>query len=159
MNIEFKQLNEINPSEIIELMNHPLVRKHMPLAKGAFDEAACREFLLAKQKLWTEYGYGPWAFVQNGKFIGWGGLQPEHGDADLALVLHPKHWGLGKAIYLQIIERAFDTFGFSSVTILFPPTRNRIRGLLRLGFKPDGELIIEGERFIRYRLSRHLAGD
>lgn len=159
MNIEFRKLSEIDPSEIIELMNHPLVRKHMPLAKGSFDETACKEFLRAKQKLWEEHGYGPWAFVLDGKFVGWGGLQPEHGDADLALVLHPHHWGLGRAIYRKIIEQAFGTFGFSSVTVLFPPTRNRIMGLLRLGFKPDGELIIEGERFIRYRLYRHQAGD
>lgn len=157
MNIEFKQLNEINPSEIIELMNHPLVRKHMPLAKAPFDKAAYRAFLLAKQKIWTDYGYGPWAFLLDGKFIGWGGIQPEQGDADLALVLHPHYWGLGKTIYQQIIEQAFGPFGFSSVTVLFPPTRNRVKGLLRLGFRPDGELVIEGERFLRYRLRRQEA--
>jgi [ribosomal protein S5]-alanine N-acetyltransferase len=39
-----------------------------------------------------------------------------------------------------------------SVTILFPPTRTRIKGILRLGFQEDGEVEIEGERFIRYRL-------
>jgi ribosomal-protein-alanine N-acetyltransferase len=33
-----------------------------------------------------------------------------------------------------------------------PPSRKRTKGLLRLGFKLDGELVIEGERFIRYRL-------
>ena len=158
MNIEFKKLSEINPSKIIELMNHPFVRKHMPLAKGVFDDAACKKFLLAKQKLWMDHGFGPWAFVLDGQFVGWGGLQPEHGDADLALVLHPRYWGFGRVIYHQIIERAFGTFGFSSVTVLFPPTRHRIKGLLQLGFKPDGELIIEGERFIRYRLSQHQVG-
>lgn len=136
-------------------MNHPLVLKHMPLAKAYFDEAAYREFILAKQKLWTDYGYGPWAFLLDGKFIGWGGLQPEQGDVDIALVLHPHYWGVGKTIYQLIIEQAFVTFGFDSVTVLFPPTRKRIKGLMRLGFKLDGELIIEGERFIRYRLYRH----
>lgn len=153
MNTEFKQLTDIDPSEIIELMNHPLVQKHMPLAKNVFDESDCKAFIEAKKKLWADHGYGPWAFVVDGQFVGWGGLQPEHGDADLALVLHPSHWGLGKAIYQQIIKRAFGEMGFGSVTVLFPPTRTRIKGLLRLGFKPDGELEIEGERFIRYRLS------
>lgn len=157
MTIEFKKLSDINPAEIIELMNNPLVLKHMPLAKGSFGEAACREFLLAKRKLWEEHGYGPWAFVLDNQFIGWGGLQPEHGDADLALVLHPHYWGLGRTIYLQIIKQAFDVFGFGSVTVLFPPTRTHIKGFLRLGFKPDGELVIEGERFIRYRLYRDKA--
>jgi hypothetical protein len=80
-------------------------------------------------------------------------LQPEGDDADLALVLHPDGWGLGKPIYDEIIKRAFGEMGFASVTVLFPPTRTRIKGLLRLGFQPDGELEIQGERFNRYRLS------
>ena len=79
--------------------------------------------------------------------------QPEEGDADLGLVLHPDYWGYGNIIYKEIIRRAFGEMGFKSVTILFPPTRTRIKGILRLGFEPDGEIEVGGERFIRYRLS------
>jgi ribosomal-protein-alanine N-acetyltransferase len=43
--------------------------------------------------------------------------------------------------------------GLRSVTILFPPTRTRVKGILRLGFQPDGEVQVGGERFIRYRLN------
>jgi hypothetical protein len=53
---------------------------------------------------------------------------------------------MGKMIYEEIIRRA------ESVTILFPPTRTRIKGILRLGFQPGGEVEVGGERFIRYRL-------
>jgi RimJ/RimL family protein N-acetyltransferase len=79
-------------------------------------------------------------------------LQPEDGAADLGLVLHPDYWGIGKIIYEEIIHRAFEELGFESVTILFLPTRTRVKGILRLGFRPDGEAEISGERFIRYRL-------
>lgn len=151
MNIEFKQLYEINKSEIIDLMNNPLVRRHMPLST-AFDEKAYNEFLLAKKQLWETHGYGPWAFVVDGKFAGWGGLQYEQGDADLALVLHPNYWGVGKAIYKEIINKAFSEMGLASVTILFPPSRVRIKGLFHLNFEPDGEVEIQGSRFLRYRL-------
>ncbi len=41
--------------------------------------------------------------------------------------------------------------GFTSITILSPPSRMRVRGVARLGFEQDGELDIGGERFIRYR--------
>ena len=152
MNIEFKRLNEIDRSDIIELMNNPLVRRQMPLTSDNFDQADCDEFVAAKEQLWAGHGYGPWGFIVGGKFVGWGGLQPENGDADLGLVLHPKYWGMGKTLYDEIIKRAFGEMGFESVTILFPPTRSRIKGILRLGFKPDGEVEIQGERFIRYRL-------
>jgi len=152
MKLEFKQLGEIDRSEYVALNTHPLVMKQMPLSSSDFDDAACKEWIAGKERMWQEHGYGPWAFVIDGKFAGWGGLQPEEGDADLGLVLHPDYWGYGQVIYKEIIRRAFEEMGFKSVIILFPPTRTRIKGILRLGFKEDGELEIGGERFIRYRL-------
>ena len=152
MKIEFKQLGEIDRSEYVALNTHPLVMKQMPLSSSDFDDAACKDWIAGKERMWQEHGYGPWAFVIDGKFAGWGGLQPEEGDADLGLVLHPDYWGHGIVIYKEIIRRAFEEMGFKSVIILFPPTRTRIKGILRLGFKEDGELEIGGERFIRYRL-------
>ncbi|HEX6292055.1 MAG TPA: GNAT family N-acetyltransferase [Herpetosiphonaceae bacterium] len=154
MGIEFKRLGEVNRRDLIDLMNHPLVRRQMPLTGDTFDEAACDSFIAAKERLWTEHGYGPWAFVVDGQFVGWGGLQPEHGDADLALVLAPQYWGMGKLIYMEIMRQAFGAMGFESVTILFPPSRTRVKGILRLGFMPDGEVMLGGERFIRYRLHK-----
>jgi len=152
MKIEFKQLREIEKEAIIELLNHPLVRRHMPLSKDNFDEEDYESFIVGKENLWTKYGYGPWAFVSDGKFIGWGGLQYEEGDADLAIVLHPDYWGMGKAIYEEIIRKAFSEMGFTSITALLPLSRVRTQGMIKLGFQPDGELITKGERFLRFRL-------
>lgn len=147
MKLEFKRLPEADKADIIELMNHPQVRREMPLTSDNFSEADCDKFIAEKESLWREFGFGPWAFVLDGKFAGWGGIQPENGDADLGIVLHPRFWGMGKTIYDEIMKRAFGEMGFASVTILFPPTRTRVRGILKLGFQPDGE------RFIRYRLN------
>ncbi|WP_286757225.1 GNAT family N-acetyltransferase [Roseivirga sp. UBA838] len=152
MSIEFKRLSEVEKSEIIDLMNNSLVRRQMPLLKDDFNEILCDKFISAKEQLWTEYGYGPWAFVINNRFAGWGGLQPENGEADLALVLHPDYWGVGKVLYKGIINRAFGEMGLNSITILLPPTRTRINALLRLGFKKDGELEIDNEQFFKFRL-------
>ena len=154
MKIEFKRLTEVEKYKIIELMNNPQVLQQMPLAGESFSESNCDQFIAAKEQLWVEHGYGPWAFLLDGKFAGWGGLQPENGEADLALVLHPNHWGKGKALYDEIISRAFGEMGFETVTVLLPPTRKRIKGLFRLGFKEDGEVEVGKERFIRYRLDK-----
>ncbi|MGJ8641301.1 MAG: GNAT family N-acetyltransferase [Opitutaceae bacterium] len=110
------------------------------------------EFIAAKEQLWKEHGYGPWAFIIDDQFSGWGGLQPENGEADLAMVLHPKCWGIGKKLFGAIMDRAFGEMGFKAVTALLPPSRKRIRAIAKLGFKEDGELLIGKERFIRYRL-------
>ncbi len=156
MNIKFIRLSEVKKSKIIELMNNPLVRRQMPLFTVEFDERVCNEFIAAKEKLWNEHGYGPWAFIVDGQFAGWGGLQPENGDADLAMVLSPNYWGIGKVLYNEIISRAFNEMRLKSVTALVPPGRIRIKGLLRLGFKEYGELEIGNQRFIRYRIERPL---
>ena len=156
--IVLTRLANVDKSAIIELMNHPLVRRHMPLARGEFGPAECERFVAAKERFWEEHGYGPWAFIIDGEFAGWGGLQPEGGEADVGLVLHPNHWGAGRTLYEKIIAHAFGELGFRSVIALLPPSRTRIIGVLKLGFRPDGETTIAGERFLRYRLSspRHL---
>ena len=152
MDISFKRLTEIDKLAIIELMNHPLLKRHMPLLDDEFDEDDCDRFVAEKEKLWADHGYGPWGILVDGDFAGWGGLQPEGEDADLGLVLHPDYWGLGEAIYREIIAMGFGPMGFESVTVLLPLTRRRDRVLKRLDFQSEGEVELYGERFLRYRL-------
>lgn len=157
MNIEFKRLTDVGSHDLIAVNSNPLVLHHMPLSDGSFDEEKCRAWVAEKELQWDMHGYGPWAFLVDGAFAGWGGLQYEEGDADLALVLRPDYWGVGKAIYSKIIDQAFSQLGLESVTILLPPTRTRIKGVLRLGFVPDGEITMGDERFLRFRLHKDAA--
>lgn len=152
MDITFKRLTEVNKLDIIALMNHPFLKRHMPLLSDHFTEADCDRFIAGKEKLWAEHGYGPWAFLVDGKFAGWGGLQPENGEADLGLVLHPDFWGIGKTLYDKIITVGFQQMGFESLTVLLPLSRRRERVLKRLGFLPEGEVELYGARFFQYRL-------
>lgn len=152
MNLEFKRLTEVGLQDVISLNNHPEVLRQMPLGSPNFDEAKAKEWVRQKDLQWEQHGYGPWAFVIDEQFAGWGGLQHEDGDADLALVLHPRFWGSGKVIYQEIIKRAFTSMQMDSITILLPTTRSKTKGVLRLGFEPDGEVDIDGIRFQRFRL-------
>ncbi len=152
--IEFRRLRDVNPADLIDLMNDPRVRRHLPLAKGPFGPRECERFVAAKERLWAEHGYGPWAFYVGEDFAGWGGLQPEGADADVGMILRPEFWGLGRALYREILAYAFDTLGVPSVIALLPPSRTRIRGVLGLGFVEDGEVELGGQRFLRFRLSR-----
>ncbi|MDC9622527.1 GNAT family N-acetyltransferase [Xenorhabdus sp. XENO-7] len=153
MKLEFKHLTQINIDDIIVLHNHPEVLRQMPLGSPNFDHEKCLKWVTQKEAQWAQYGYGPWAFVIDNKFAGWGGLQFEEGDADLALVLHPDYWGTGKIIYDEIVRRAFTEMNLETITILLPPSRTRIKGIFRLGFQPDGEVELDGVRFLRFRLS------
>lgn len=153
MQIELQRLGRVAIPDLVALFNHPEVRRHLPLARGTFTAETCERFVAAKERLWAEHGFGPWAFVVDGAFAGWGGLQPEDGDADLGLVLHPRHWGIGPELCREVLRRAFEEMGLASVIVLLPPSRTRMRAILRFGFRPDGEVEIGSERFLRYRLA------
>jgi [ribosomal protein S5]-alanine N-acetyltransferase len=153
MNIELKRLSEVPIYEIIHLMNNSRVREQMPLARETFDHQIALDFVKVKEQLWQDHGYGPWGLFIDKQFAGWGGLQPEMGEVDLCLVLHPTFWGSGKSIVYMILKKAFREMKKESVIILFPTTRTRTNGILRLGFKQEKEIDLHGERFILYRLS------
>ncbi len=104
--------------------------------------------------MWSECGYGPWSFCIDGQFVGWGGPQPEGGEADLALVIHPDHWGLALRLYREIASRAFGPMGFASITVLLPPSRRRVGVMQRSGLVREGMVAAGSRAFHRYRLRR-----
>lgn len=152
--IAFTPLTEAEPEDLVRLMNDPLVRRQMPLTSDGFDPDDAAAFVTDKESLWRDHGFGPWAIWIGGGFAGWGGLQPEGTDAEIALVLHPDFWGSGRAVYDRIIASAFGDMRLDSVVIFLPPSRTRVRGIQRLGFVREGEQEISGESFVRYRLGR-----
>ncbi|MEV0566442.1 GNAT family N-acetyltransferase [Dactylosporangium sp. NPDC050588] len=151
--VTLARLTEVDPADLIDLMNDPRVRRHMPLAVGRFGPEDCTAWVAAKEAMWHDHGYGPWALLVDGAFAGWGGLQPEDGEADLALVLRPAYWGHGRAIAERILAEAFGPLGLHDVTVLLPPSRGTAAAVRRLGFRPDGSLEVAGQPFLRFRIS------
>ena len=150
--VMFEHLRDVAPSSIVSLMNDPLVRRHLPLAEGVFTTADCERFIESKERMWAESGYGPWALLEDGEFLGWGGLQPVSDDAELGLVLCPSSWGIGRAMYRRFVSYAFEELQLESVIAMLPHSRTRGGGLTRLGFVRDGEYETNGVRFLRFRL-------
>ena len=91
--LEFVPLASVPEEELVALMSHPRVAAYLPLLSGGFTLEACRAFVHAKQTMWLEHGYGPWAFRVDGELAGWGGL-PEH-PGHHAAGLHPRRRGDG----------------------------------------------------------------
>ncbi|ENG4186869.1 GNAT family N-acetyltransferase [Providencia rettgeri] len=154
MLIEFRKLSQICTADIIALNTHPLVLKHMPLGNNQFDEAFCRDWVAGKEQHWDQHGYGVWAIMIDEQFAGWGGLQNEAGDADLALVLHPDFWGTGKCLVERMINKAFTSLNVDSVTIHLPLTRLKLSAILRYGFVEEALVDFDGVPFKRFRLNK-----
>ncbi len=123
--IRFADLNGIEDEQIIALMNNPLVGKLLPLLGNSFSADDCRTFKAAKKKLWDEFGFGPWAFMIEDNFAGWGGLQPENGDADFALILHPDYWGWGRKIFSKVKHQAFNQMAEDLETSIIAQERGK----------------------------------
>lgn len=143
---------EIDPATWLTLLNDPDVHRHMPLAGDTqWTEPMAADWAAAKDAQWAENGYGPWALKLDGVFIGWGGFQKEGDEADFGLVLLPAHWGQGAMLFRELVSRGRD-LPLDPVSILLPPSRVRLKGLVRLGFEPAGELSYDGHRFLKFRL-------
>ncbi|WP_350588746.1 GNAT family N-acetyltransferase [Providencia stuartii] len=152
MDIQLLHLNQIDCNDIIALNTHPLVLAHMPLGDDQFDEPFCRQWVKQKEQHWHTHGFGVWALVVDGRFIGWGGFQDENGDADLALVLHPDYWGCGKKIVNKMLEQAVTHMSLPSITIHLPLSRKKLGAIYRYGFVEEGEVSFDGVIFKRFRL-------
>jgi ribosomal-protein-alanine N-acetyltransferase len=152
--LELLPLPDVDLDDLVALMSAPRIGAHLPLLTEPFTAELARAFVAAKRRIWEAHGYGPWAFFVDGELAGWGGLQPEHGDADLALVLHPRFWGWGRRIFERVLAEAFEELGLASITALLPPNRPNARAVTRLGFVRDGQVVMGGAAFARFRLHR-----
>ena len=75
--IELRPFLDPEVAEYVALLNAPELRRHLPLATGLIDEAACRDWMRAKAQQWPHpERLGPWSVYIGGEFAGWGGLQP-----------------------------------------------------------------------------------
>ena len=151
--IDFAPLSSIDPRELLALLTDPQVLRHMPLAgPEPMRPDEVPQWVAGKEAITEQHGFGPQAILIDGTFAGWGGLDPDSDGTGIALVLFPAYWGWGHQIVKVLLEEAFGQLGLPYVLVKFPPSRTRVRGLLKLGFRKVGEEMIDGERFIIYRL-------
>lgn len=150
--ITFARLTEIEPAEIIAHMSDPKVAEHMPLLSFEWNAKVAAGFVAKKEDCWTRDGLGHWAFLVDGKYVGWGGFQKEGDEWDFGLVLRPDAFGLGRRITMKALEFAKDDERIPFVTFLLPPSRKNLSALRRLGAKQVDEIEYDGERFLKFRL-------
>ena len=93
-----------------------------------------------------------WAFLANGRYVGWGGFQKEGDEWDFGLVLRPDAFGLGKRITKMAIDYALSDARIPFVTFLLPPSRKNLGALKRGGAKQIGQIDYDGETFLKFRL-------
>lgn len=124
----------------------------MPLLTYKWDRDAVAKFVAAKEEFWRHDGLGHWAFRADGDYAGWGGFQKEGQEWDYGLVLRPKYFGWGLHISKQAFAFACADQRIPYVTFLLPPSRKKLGALARIGARPVGKVLYNGEVFLKYRL-------
>ncbi|MFC4667944.1 GNAT family N-acetyltransferase [Seohaeicola nanhaiensis] len=150
--IAFARLPDIPLDILVAHMSDPRVAEHMPLLKEAWDAAAARAFVAAKEACWHRDGLGHWAILADGRYVGWGGFQKEGDDWDFGLVLKPGDFGLGLPITRAALAFARSDPRIPYVTFLLPPSRRNLGALRRLGARFVEEVTHDGAAFLKYRL-------
>jgi len=150
--ITFARLTEVPPDELVAHMSDPRVGEHMPLLTFTWDREAAVEFIASKEACWHRDGLGHWAFLSDGRYVGWGGFQKEGEEWDFGLVLKPAAFGLGGRITRQALAFAAGDARIPFITFLLPPSRRNLGALRRLGATFLGEIDYAGSQFLKYRL-------
>ncbi|WP_428645062.1 GNAT family N-acetyltransferase [Roseibium sp.] len=150
--ITFARLTAISPDELVAHMSDPRVGEHMPLLTMTWDRETARTFVEAKEACWSRDGLGHWAFLADGRYVGWGGFQKEGEEWDFGLVLKPEVFGLGLRIARKALAFARTDDRIPFVTFLLPPSRRHLGALKRLGAVFLNQTEYDGETFLKFRL-------
>lgn len=150
--LRFARLTEVPLVELAAHMSDPRMRAHMPLLTGPWGEAEARAFVDAKEACWARDGLGHWAFLVDGRYVGWGGFQKEGEDWDFGLVLRPQDFGLGLCITRAALDFARGDSRVPYVTFLLPPSRRSLGALRRMGAEAVARQDHAGAVFLKYRL-------
>ena len=150
--IKFTRLSEIEPTEIAAHMSDPRVAEHMPLLTFEWDAKVAAGFVARKEECWARDGLGHWAFLSDGRYVGWGGFQKEGDEWDFGLVLRPDAFGLGARISRKALDFAIADERIPFVTFLLPPSRKNLGALERLGARQVGQIQYDGAKFLKFRL-------
>ena len=136
--------------EWVELLNLDMVRKHL-IKHPMFTTESVKVWLQSKIKMNQERSCILREIRNEGKLIGWCGIQIESGDYELALVLSPKYWGHGRDAINQLKIWAQE-LGHNQLLMHIPQTRPQKKALERLFGKPIKVSNIKDSIFNTYRI-------
>jgi len=150
--IQLKNLDEVNPNELLNVLSNPRIAKHLPLFDPNIDLAWIENWVKNKLSQWSIPELGPYAILQNNQVVGWGGYQPDEEVAELAIVLIPSAWGIGEEVAKEI-EYRWEKFGDGRKRVFYlPHTRNLELISSRLGAKRVGSTEVSGIKFEIFEL-------
>lgn len=150
MSLTFTDLNSIDLNALTRLLNSVQVRTHL-VDHPEFTEATTREWVASKLALEASGKGRIKAVLKGGQLAGWCGVQPDEQGCELALVLAPDFWGIGPAIFRQLMIWAGE-LGHQTARIHLLETRKDYKTLRRMADSVC-ETELMGRKFTTYELN------
>lgn len=147
--IAYRSFSDVAPADFLPLLNKQKNRAHL-IEHAAFDADSASAWMTEKISVDTQPGCRVRAVYCNAQLAGWCGIQLQDGQYELAIVLDSDFWGLGKAVFSDMMAWARE-FGHSHVYIHFLSTRPEYRFLAKMARRVfDTDML--GNRFTTYEL-------
>ena len=147
--VEYIAFQELNRTQLLDVVNKERVRKHL-VSHDAFDEATLEAWIASKVDVDMAAGCKVRGIKVDGDVAGWCGIQYENGGYELAIVLDPLFWGIGVAVFKDVMEWASE-LGHREVALHLFNTRPEYKFLKKMASRVyESEMF--GQRYTSYLL-------
>lgn len=149
IDISYVNLNEINPDDLIPVLNNQKIREHL-IDHELFNADSVKAWIKAKEEVDSTRGCRVRAIIYQGQLAGWCGIQLEGDNHEIAIIIDNKYWGLGKAVFHDMMCWAKE-LGHREILIHLLHTRPGYK-FLRSIANNVYESEVFGNRFLTYEL-------
>lgn len=148
--LTYKPLQDVNTQALLKLMNSPKVREHL-IEHPLFDEATLQQWIDAKNIEDAKPGCRVKAIMYDDVLAGWCGIQQSEGQYEIAIVVDDQHWGIGRRVFKDLLNRAKE-FGHKEVYLHLLDSRPAYRFLSKRS-KTVSTSELLGRTFTTYQIS------
>lgn len=146
---QLKDLSQPTIAQWAELFKNEKIRRHMPLASDSVDDLWIETWINSKKSISRITPFEIYSIWRNDEFCGWAGIQPDEACFEIAIVLKPEFWGLGKVLASDLIQKFKDSNICKPLFMYLPFSRNVEIVAKRFKFFLSGEVEIDGVHFAK----------
>lgn len=103
--VKYLKFSEVDPSDFLSVLNRKKVRKYL-IDHALFTTETLKLWMDSKIEIDSTSGCRVRAIILEGTLVGWCGIQLECDKYAIAMVIDDQFWGLGKTVFLDIMEWA-----------------------------------------------------
>lgn len=147
--IKYIRIDEVDFEQLTHLMNDEQVRKHL-VDFDEFNTKSIRSWVRDKLEADSAAGCKIRAIEIANELAGWCGIQFEDAHYEIAIVLSEKYWGIGKQVFLDIMDWA-KVMNHSELVIRLLDSRREYKFLAKMASNVYTSEIY-GRKFTTYSL-------